>query len=199
MRSTTNPQIPASKFILIHFWTLPVCSVPFCSALLPCSFFSFLFLVLALPISWAQLPLLNVLWALCVLRPVRPHLTLTLGDIEMSTLGKYADGQGTRWGSAPKNELNTKNRSRHCYQMYFYALLIFMTTAEQRLFGQLISELGNWPVAPMAIMLTPAVGIVLRGLRLGLLKIKQITATDGIVYPNAVVDLSPPSSLATLF
>lgn len=34
----------------------------------------------------------------------------------------------------------------------------------------------------------------------GLLKIKQITASDGIVYPNAVVDLSPPSSsLSTLF
>jgi len=53
------------------------------------------------------------------------------------------------WGietpSTQTNELSTKNRSRHCYQMYFYALLIFMATAAQRICGHLISELGNCP------------------------------------------------------
>lgn len=81
MRSTTNPQIPASKFILIHFWTQPVlvCLPIFFSFF----FFSFFGFNIANFRGYGDyrlsllLPLLRLLWP--------TSWRLTLGDIEMST------------------------------------------------------------------------------------------------------------------
>lgn len=72
-----------------------------------------------------------------------------------------------------------KQKSSLCYQMYFYALLIFMTTAEQKLSGHLISELGNW-LCPRAIILPAAydpmaVGIVCARGYLKLNKLLRLT------------------------
>lgn len=52
MRSTTNPQIPASKFILIHFWTLPVALFCPVSVRIPLCFFFFFFLDLVIFFLW---------------------------------------------------------------------------------------------------------------------------------------------------